>query len=36
MKKLEDLTHQLHEMRCEADELREFLANYTYKDLNNR
>ncbi|XP_050018303.1 uncharacterized protein [Alexandromys fortis] len=36
MKKLEELTHQLHEMTCEADELRQFLANYTDKDLNNR
>ena len=36
MKKLEKLTNQLHQMTCEADELREFLANYTDKDLNNR
>ena len=36
MKKLEDLTHKLHEMTCEANELREILANYTNKDLNNR
>ncbi|XP_035308971.1 uncharacterized protein LOC113832552 [Cricetulus griseus] len=36
MKNLEKLTLQLHHMTCERNELREILANYGNKDLNNR
>ncbi|KAK7801483.1 hypothetical protein U0070_006646 [Myodes glareolus] len=35
MKKLEELTHQLHQMTCEKNERREFLASYIDKDMDN-